>query len=59
MYYNIHTVYKLGSVIYSDVLKEVSSQQSCIYLFRKKTWLIQEGGQKIVYCWYDRMLKKL
>ncbi len=36
MYYNIHTMYKLGSVIYSNVLKEVSSQQGCIYLYRKK-----------------------
>ncbi len=37
IYYNIHTVFKLGSVIYSNVLKEVSSaQKGCIYLYRKK-----------------------
>jgi len=30
-------VFKLGSVIFSNVLKEVSSaQQGCIYLYRKK-----------------------
>ncbi len=46
--YNIHTVFKLGSVIYSNVLKEVSSQQGCIYLYRKNTCLIQEGGLKNV-----------
>ncbi len=37
MYYNIHTVFKLGSVIFSNVLKEVSSaQQDCVYLYRNK-----------------------
>ncbi len=37
IYYNIHTVFKLGSVIYSNVLNEVSSaQKGCIYLYRKK-----------------------
>ncbi len=37
IYYNIHTVFKLGSVIYSNVLKEVSSaQKGCSYLYRKK-----------------------
>ncbi len=42
-------VFELGSVIYSNVLKEVSStQQGCIYLYSKKysTCLIQEGGLK-------------
>ncbi len=34
MYYNIHTVFKLGSVIYSNILK-VSAKQGCIYLYRK------------------------
>ncbi len=30
-------MFKLGSVIFSNVLKEVSSaQQGCIYLYRKK-----------------------
>ncbi len=47
IYYNIHTVFKLGSVIYSNVLKAVSSaQKGCIYLYRKNTCLIQEGGPK-------------
>ncbi len=37
IYYNSHIVFKLGSVIYSNVLKEVSSaQKGCIYLYRKK-----------------------
>ncbi len=37
IYYNIHTVFKLGSVIYSNALKEVSSaQKGCIYLYRKE-----------------------
>ncbi len=57
-----HIVFKLGSVIYSNVLKEVSSQQGCIYLYRKNTCLIQEGGPKSVLCWYrmsDRMLKNV
>ncbi len=37
IYYNIHTVFKLGSVMYSNVLKEVSSaQKGCSYLYRKK-----------------------
>ncbi len=32
-----HIVFKLGSVIYSNVLKEVSSAQKvCIYLYRRK-----------------------
>ncbi len=47
MYYNIHSVFKLGSVIYSNVLKEFNvAQQGCIYLYRKNTCLIQEGGPK-------------
>ncbi len=49
-------MFKLGSVIYSNVLKEVSSKQGCIYLYRKKI-----HAPKIVLCWYrmsDRMLKK-
>ncbi len=48
IYYNIHTVFKLWSVIYSNVLKEVSSaQKGCIYLYSKITCLIQEGGLKM------------
>ncbi len=43
-----YIVFKLGSVIYSNVLKEVSSaQRGCIYLYSKNTCLIQEGGLKI------------
>ncbi len=37
IYYNIHTVFKLGCVIYSNVLKEVSSaQKGCILFVQKK-----------------------
>ncbi len=48
IYYNIHTVFKLGSVIYSNVLKEVSSaQQGCIYLYSKKCMPdSRKGSQK-------------
>ncbi len=48
IYYNIHTVFKLGSVIYSNILKAVSSaQKGCIYLYRKKihAWF-KKGSQK-------------
>ncbi len=50
IHYNIHTVFKLWSVIYSNDLKEVSSaQQACIYLHSKNTSLIQEGVYKILF----------
>ncbi len=58
-------MFKLGSVIYSNVLKGVSSQQGCIYLYRKKTCLIQEGGLKngqklcFVGIMSDRMLRNV
>ncbi len=48
IYYNIHTVLKLGSVIYCNVLKAVSSAQKvCIYLYRKKYMPGPKNGQKI------------
>ncbi len=59
------TVFKLGFAIYSNVLKEVSSQQGCIYLYiNKNTCLIQEGVSKMATNWAlfgmsDRMLKKV
>ncbi len=66
IYYKIHTVFKSGSVIYSNVLKEVSSQQSCIYLFIQiNACLIQEGGLKKIQilCFVgimpDRMLNNV
>ncbi len=41
------TVFKLGSVIYSNDLKEVSSaQQVCIYLYSKKYMPDSKGSQK-------------
>ncbi len=43
MYYNIHTVFKLRSVIYSNVLKEVS------ICTEENTYLIQEGVQKLCF----------
>ncbi len=49
IYYNIHTVFKLGSVIYSNVLKEVSSaQKGCIYLYRKK-----------IHAWFKKGVSKM
>ncbi len=57
-------MFKLGSVIYSNVLKEVSSQQGCIYLYREKYMPDSRRGsqcQNVLLCWYimsDRMIKK-
>ncbi len=47
IYYNINTVFKLGSVIYSNILKAVSSaQKGCIYLYRKKYMPDSRRGPK-------------
>ncbi len=43
------TVFKLGFVIYCNVLKEVSSaQQGCIYLYRKK-----------IHAWFKKGVSKM